>query len=69
MYSMQLKDKWKPLFDELFDLAQKEGLDLTVDSIQRTIVYLEHPEIPLTIEIGGLFYQDLEVDLEEEEVH
>lgn len=66
---MQLKDKWKPLFDELLDLAQQEGLDLKVDSLERTIVYPEHPEIPLTITIGGLFYQELDVDLEEEEVH
>lgn len=64
---MQLKDKWKPLFDELLDLAKQEGLDLTVDSIERTFVYPEHPEIPLTITIGGLFYQEL--NLEEEEVH
>lgn len=66
---MPLKDNWKPLFDELLDSAKQEGLDLTVDSIERTIVYPEHPEIPLTIIIGGLFYQELEPDLEEEEIH
>lgn len=66
---MSVKDNWKPLFDELLDSAKQEGLDLTVDSIERTIVYPEHPEIPLTIIIGGLFYQELEPDLEEEEIH
>lgn len=66
---MPVKDNWKPLFDELLDSAKQEGLDLTVDSIERTIVYPEHPEIPLTIIIGGLFYQELEPDLEEEEIH
>lgn len=66
---MPLKDNWKPLFDELLDSAKQEGLDLTVDSIERTIVYPEHPEIPLTIIIGGLFYQELDPDLEEEEIH
>lgn len=67
MYSMPVKDNWKPFFDELLDLAKQEGLDLKVDSIERTFVYPNHPEIPLTITIGGLFYQEL--NLEEEEVH
>ena len=66
---MPVKDNWKSLFDELLDSAKQEGLDLTVDSIERTIVYPEHPEIPLTIIIGGLFYQELDPDLEEEEIH
>ena len=66
---MPIKDKIKPLFDELIALAEAEGLDLHTDSIERTIYYPEHPEIPLTIILGGLFTQELDIDLEEEELH
>lgn len=66
---MPLKDKFKPLFDELVALAAAEGLDLTVDSIERTVYYPEYPEIPLTIVLGGLFTQELDNDLKEEELH
>lgn len=66
---MPLKDKFKPLFDELIALAAAEGLDLTVDSIERTVYYPGYPEIPLTIVLGGLFTDNLEIDLDEEELH
>ena len=64
-----MKAKIKPLFDEMIALAEAEGLDLHTDSIERTIYYPEHPEVPLTIILGGLFTQELGIDLEEEELH
>lgn len=51
----------------MLELAQDEGLDLTTDSINYMFTYPDkHPGILVNVTIGGMFFNE---DVEPEEIH
>lgn len=55
-----MKDNLKPIFIPIIEGFKQEGLDLSSDTATFTITYPEHPEVRITINIGGMFYEEPE---------
>jgi hypothetical protein len=42
----------------MIEQLKAEGLDLSVDVIDLSITYPEHPEVLINISVGGMFHEE-----------